>query len=479
MKNSKKLTNIILSILLVVTIILTALSGIVRFAATNKAVYLNLLEESNTYSIVEEALSNKMAAILGDDISENLKKSIITEEDIRKEADVVLNCIISNLISGQAVLPQIDTEIYKERVADALKSLTGFEVESNNDNNLTSSIQFNDVCLTSINVLEKNDRLINENMFNAGNLNNNKNNNFVLVNMASRAELEAKGRALLREKGLTEEEARKKAAERGISEQDVWNYLEENGYLDEESESEDSLDIDSANNNTSNNPEGSSNATSNNISDNNENSSNTASSSASDDELSKSGQAENYSKDNESKVSKKKIQEIVTSVLMDDSKNFDEKVNEISLRLMEEAEKIIDAEMEKLNFSKVINSNEFKAAIKITSILYNNFYILLLIIAVICLLILFINKGSIFDGAVIIGKSVFVSGIIMSLAFGGIYLSKVYTYIDINLNKVYFESMFLVSAEYFSRLLCIVSIIILLVGLTADIFMMKKKLTGR
>ena len=464
MKNSKKFTNIILSILLVVTIILAALSGIVRFAATNKAVYLNLLEESNTYSIVEEALSNKMAAILGDDISENLKKSIITEEDIRKEADGVLDCVISNLISGQAVLPQIDTEIYKERVADALKSLTGFEVESNNDNNLTSSIQFNDVCLTSINVLEKNDRLINENMFNAGNLNNNKNNNFVLVNMASRAELEAKGRALLREKGLTEEEARRKAAERGISEQDVWNYLEENGYLDEESESEDSLDIDSPNYDTSGNPEDSSNA---------------PSSNASNDVLSESGQADNYNKDNESKVSKKKIQEIVTSVLMDDNNNFDEKVNEISLRLMEEAEKIIDAEMEKLNFSKVINSNEFKAAIKITSILYNNFYILLLIIAVICLLILFINKGSIFDGAVIIGKSVFISGIIMSLAFGGIYLSKVYTYIDINLNKVYFESMFLVSAEYFSRLLCIVSIIILLVGLTADIFMMKKKLTGR
>lgn len=464
MINLKKNTNIILSILLVVTIILTALSGIVRFAATNKAVYLNLLEESNTYSIVEEALSNKMAAILGDDISENLKKSIITEEDIRKEADVVLDCVISNLISGQAVLPQIDTEIYKQRVADALKSLTGFEFKFKNDKNLTSSTQFNDVCLTSINVLEKNDRLIHKNIFNADNLNNNKNNNFVLVNMASRAELEAKGRALLREKGLTEEEARRKAAERGISEQDVWNYLEENGYLDEESESEDSLDIDSPNYDTSGNPEDSSNA---------------PSSNASNDVLSESGQADNYNKDNESKVSKKKIQEIVTSVLMDDNKNFDEKVNEISLRLMEEAEKIIDAEMEKLNFSKVINSNEFKAAIKITSILYNNFYILLLIIAVICLLILFINKGSIFDGAVIIGKSVFVSGIIMSLAFGGIYLSKVYTYIDINLNKVYFEAMFLESAEYFSRLLCVISIIILLLGLTANIFMMKKRLTGR
>ena len=242
MNNSKKFANIILSIVLVVTIILTILSSIIRFSATNKGLYLRLLEDSNTYSNAEQALSNKMVAILGNDISENLKESIITEEDIRKEANVALDCILSDLISGQANIPQIDTTIYKERIAEALNTLTGFEAKIRSDKNLTSSIQSNDMCLTPINTVNSNDKLIGESMFNIHNLNENKNNDLILVNVATRAELEAQGRAMLKEKGLTEEEARRKAAERGISEQDVWNYLEENGYLDEESQNEESSD---------------------------------------------------------------------------------------------------------------------------------------------------------------------------------------------------------------------------------------------
>ncbi|MGG7147418.1 hypothetical protein ACQPVA_11495 [Clostridium butyricum] len=460
MNNSKKFTNIILSIILVVTIILTVLSSIIRFSATNKGIYLRLLEDSNTYSNVEQALSNKMVAILGNDISENLKESIITEEDIRKEADTVLDCIISDLIRGQANIPEIDTTIYKERVAKALNTLTGFEATIKNDKNLTSSIQSNDMCLTPINTVNSNEKLIGENMFNINNLNENKSNNLTLVNMASRAELEAQGRSMLKEKGLTEEEARRKAAERGISEQDVWNYLEENGYLDEESQSEESSDSGVQKDEVSDKSTDSNEIINNNVQADKSNTS-------------------NDNKNNETKVSKKKIQEIVTSVLMDGNKNFDEKVNEISSRLMEEAEKIINAEMEKLNFSKVINSNEFNAAIKITSALYNNFYVLLLLIVIICVLIFFVNKESVVNGLVIIGNSVLVAGVIMSLIFGYVYMSKVYTHIDINLNKAYFEPMFLQCAEYFSNILCASSIIILFLGLIINICTMKMKLTRR
>lgn len=460
MNNSKKFTNIILSIILVVTIILTVLSSIIRFSATNKGIYLRLLEDSNTYSNVEQALSNKMVAILGNDISENLKESIITEEDIRKEADTVLDCIISDLIRGQANIPEIDTTIYKERVAKALNTLTGFEATIKNDKNLTSSIQSNDMCLTPINTVNSNEKLIGENMFNINNLNENKSNNLTLVNMASRAELEAQGRSMLKEKGLTEEEARRKAAERGISEQDVWNYLEENGYLEEESQSEESSDSGVQKDEVSDKSTDSNEIINNNVQADKSNTS-------------------NDNKNNETKVSKKKIQEIVTSVLMDGNKNFDEKVNEISSRLMEEAEKIINAEMEKLNFSKVINSNEFNAAIKITSALYNNFYVLLLLIVIICVLIFFVNKESVVNGLVIIGNSVLVAGVIMSLIFGYVYMSKVYTHIDINLNKAYFEPMFLQCAEYFSNILCASSIIILFLGLIINICTMKMKLTRR
>lgn len=469
MNNSKKFANIILSIVLVVTIILTILSSIIRFSATNKGIYLRLLEDSNTYSNVEQALSNKMVAILGNDISENLKESIITEEDIRKEANVALDCILSDLISGQANIPQIDTTIYKERIAEALNTLTGFEAKIRSDKNLTSSIQSNDMCLTPINTVNSNEKLIGENMFNVHNLNENKNNDLALVNMASRAELEAQGRAMLKEKGLTEEEARRKAAERGISEQDVWNYLEENGYLDEESQSEESSD---------------SGVQKDEVSDKSTDSSNSSNSTDSNETINNNVQADksntsNDNKNNETKVSKKRIQEIVTSVLMDGNKSFDEKVNEISSKLMEEAEKIINAEMEKLNFSKVINSNEFNVAIKITSALYNNFYVLLLLIVIICVLIFFVNKESAVNGLGIIGSSVLVAGVIMSLIFGYVYMSKVYTHIDINLNKAYFEPMFLQCAEYFSNILCASSIIILFLGLIINICTMKMKLTRR
>ncbi|MDK2828190.1 MAG: hypothetical protein PWP67_993 [Clostridium butyricum] len=469
MNNSKKFANIILSIVLVVTIILTILSSIIRFSATNKGIYLRLLEDSNTYSNVEQALSNKMVAILGNDISENLKESIITEEDIRKEANVALDCILSDLISGQANIPQIDTTIYKERIAEALNTLTGFEAKIRSDKNLTSSIQSNDMCLTPINTVNSNEKLIGESMFNIHNLNENKNNDLILVNVATRAELEAQGRAMLKEKGLTEEEARRKAAERGISEQDVWNYLEENGYLDDEPQSEESSD---------------SGVQKDEISDKSTDSSNSSNSTDSNETINNNVQADksntsNDNKNNETKVSKKKIQEIVTSVLMDGNKNFDEKVNEISSKLMEEAEKIINAEMEKLNFSKVINSNEFNVAIKITSALYNNFYVLLLLIVIICVLIFFVNKESAVNGLGIIGSSVLVAGVIMSLIFGYVYMSKVYTHIDINLNKAYFEPMFLQCAEYFSNILCASSIIILFLGLIINICTMKMKLTRR
>lgn len=465
MNNSRKYVNVIASILLVITVILTILSGFVRFVATNKSVYLKLLEDSNTYYVVEQALSNKMSKILGNDISEDLKKSIITEEDIRKEADVVLDYMISNLVSGQPTVPEIDTSIYKERIADALKSLTGYDFKINGNNDLTSNIELNDYYVTSINITSNRVELIGENMFASEKLNKVSNNVAVLFNMASRSELEARGRAMLKERGITEAEARQKAAAMGISEDDIWNYLKQNGYLDDESETTTSEDSSKEQDAVVNNDENASN-----VQENNETESKTNENSTSD----------TLNNDNdETKVSKKKIQNIVKSVILDDSKNFDEKVEEISLKLMDEAEKIINAEMEKLNFSKLIDSSKFKDAIRVTSFLYNNFYMFLSAIIVVCALLIFINKKSIINGFIVISRSILVPGFIMSFIFGGIYLSKIYTHLDLNLNKDYFEPMFLQTAQYFFKELSIISITILLIGLISNIFMMKRKLTRR
>ena len=462
MTKTKKIANIIASIILVLTIILTMLSGICRFTLTNKSIYLNLLEKSNTYSIIENELYKKMSAILGEDISEDLKKSIITEDDVRKEADVVLDCMISDLVNGQANIPEIDTSIYKERIADALKSLVGYENISNNDINLTSNIQDEDLSVRPVKLSVENLNLARKNMTVSSNLNKKNNQQFCIINLATREELEAKGRAILKEKGITEEEARQKAAERGITEDDVWNYLKESGYLDEEEESK----------KQENNPEY--NESSNEIYDN----SDSEAVIKSENEINDISTSD--SKD-ENKVSKNKIQKIVTSVLMDKSKNFDEKIEEISLRLMEEAEKIIDNEMEKLNFSKIINSDKFITLVKISSILYKYFYMFLLLNILICIALILINKNSFEKGIIIIGRSLLTSGIVMSLIFGFIYVSKIYEKIInmINFNKAYFEPIYLECAEYFSLISCLVAISIFLLGLVFNIFMMKKKLTRR
>lgn len=461
MTKTKKIANIIASIILVLTIILTMLSGICRFTLTNKTIYLNLLEKSNTYSIIKDELYKKMSAILGEDISEDLKKSIITEEDVRKEADVVLDCMISDLISGQADIPEIDTSIYKERIADALKSLAGYERISSNDTNLTSNIQDEDLSVRPVKLSIENTNLIGENMIVSSNLNKKNDQQFYIINLATRQELEAKGRAILKEKGITEAEARQKAAEKGITEDDVWNYLRESGYLDEEQESE----------RQENNSE------------HNESSNEVYNNSDLEAEIkSETGISDTSTSDSndENKISKNKIQKIVTSVLMDKSKNFHEKVEEISLRLMEEAEKIIDNEMEKLNFSKIINSDKFITLVKIISILYTYFYMFLLLNILICIVLILINKNSFEKSIIIIGTSLLTSGIVMSLIFGFIYLSKIYGKINIiNFNKAYFEPIYLECAEYFSRVSCLVSISIFLLGLVFNIFMMKKKLTRR
>ena len=461
MTKTKKIANIIASIILVLTIILTMLSGICRFILTNKSIYLNLLEKSNTYSIIKDELYKKMSAILGEDISEDLKKSIITEEDVRKEADVVLDCMISDLISGQADIPEIDTSIYKERIADALKSLAGYERISSNDTNLTSNIQDEDLSVRPVKLSIENTNLIGENMIVSSNLNKKNDQQFYIINLATRQELEAKGRAILKEKGISEAEARQKAAEKGITEDDVWNYLRESGYLDEEQESE----------RQENNSEH--NESSNEVYDNSDLEAEIKSETVISDTSTSDSNDEN-------KISKNKIQKIVTSVLMDKSKNFHEKVEEISLRLMEEAEKIIDNEMEKLNFSKIINSDKFITLVKIISILYTYFYMFLLLNILICIVLILINKNSFEKSIIIIGTSLLTSGIVMSLIFGFIYLSKIYGKINmINFNKAYFEPIYLECAEYFSRVSCLVSISIFLLGLVFNIFMMKKKLTRR
>ena len=464
----KKYINILILIMLVFSIVLSVFSSVIKFVITDKKIYVKLLEKSNTYAVVQEHLYAKMDSILGNDISSDLKKSIITEDDIKREADKVLDCMISNIIYGQTNIPDIDTSVYNIRVAEALASLTGYEVNIGDNKNITYIEDINSYLTPLSNkTIVKTEKEYMQNMV----YNHTMDQEIVINEIASRAELEAQGRAMLKSMGYTEEEARKKLAEKGLSESDVWNYLESNGYLDEEDNASNSeQESDSSQNQneekSNTNYEDSNNY---NISDykNNEN----INQSSIDDESQK--------QENETAVSKKKIQNIVMSVISDNTMNFEEKMNALASKLVEEAQNIIGIEIQKLNLSEIINSDIFKTAVKITSFLYNIFYVSLVIIFGLFALVLLLNREIISNAVSVIANSLFISGGMLSLIFGSIYLLKLYEKFYINFNKAYFEPMFLASCDYFSKGLFILSGLIFLLGLLIKVQVMIKRLTRR
>lgn len=466
MKRTKKCINIVLTALLTCTILITMLSAFVRFSLTNKQSYLNLLESTNTYSAVTEALYEKMSAILGDDISEDLKKSIITEEDVRKEADVVLNYVISDFVYGQTVVPEINTDIYKERIAEALESLTGYSDYLNDRKDLTSSE------IEGTHTVQPTNLTVNVNIKPSISYLNIRNSNNVsdelfFENLATRAEIEAQGRAMLREKGMTEDEARAKLAEKGISEEEAWQYLRDNGYLDEESGTDEESQISADTHKGTNN-------------DTDFNSESASKSEADISTPDNSQEMNSQSKHvDDSKISKKKIQNIVISIILDKNLNFEEKMDNIYSELMNEAEIIINKEMDNLNFSKLINSNMFNYVVKMTSILYKSFYIDLSLLLIILMVLGIINSFNFETVINYLTKSMLISGLLSVSIFGFIYLSKIYMHFIEIVNKSYFQSMFVSSSEYFCRILFIASAGIFIAGLIMNIFMIKKRLTRR
>ena len=153
--------------------------------------------------------------------------------------------------------------------------------------------------------------------------------------------------------------------------------------------------------------------------------------------------------------------------------------SKIYSELMDESEIIINKEMSNLNFSQLINSCVFMYAVKATSIVYKSFYIDLLILIILIIALMINNNFSFIKVINYLSKSIMISGMLSTIAFGFIYLSKVYIKFGGIVNKSYFQPMILASSEYFCRVLFIASIGIFIVGLIMDILVIKKRLTRR
>lgn len=424
MSKSKRCIGSIIEVLLMFSIIIAVLSIFFKMVVLNKNTYTNILNKSNAYEQVKESIYSKIDAVLSaKNINFDIKESIITEDDLKREADNAVSGIIEYLETGENNIKPVDADVYKKRVATIVHST------------------ISNIIKPTSNSLSTNDSLNIENTTNRGN--KIKFNEMIIVKkksefgqdvlnvekLMSREEAEAKVRELLRQKGLTEEQAIKKATEKGLTEEQALDILagygitideepEESGVNKEASESSESQ-LDSNNSNNSNNDK-----------DNNP-----------------QGKEGNEAKED-------------TNITNKAAKSQLDKLED---KLIEEANSAVDKEIEKFNLSKVLESSKIQKIAKLTAAIYKMFWLILSLPIVLMVMLAIVNKKHIRAGLKQIGRAFLTAGLIINIAVVGSYAFKLYE--KININSVCVKSLMSYSIKHFSMVLLTYGIITCVIGL--------------
>lgn len=397
MDKMKKSVNVIVELLLVLSIIFAVLSIFLKVVVLNKNTYTNILEKDNTYTQVEELIYNKIDAVLSaKNINYDIKESIITEDDIRKEADNAISGFIDYLKTGENNLKPIDSQVYKQRTSDVLHSVVGKIIKPDN-----GEVSFNDTfkvqktaCFNKDNLSVNRMIVVNSNLQHGQDT-------LKIQKLMTRDEAEAKVRELLKQKGLTVDQAIKKAQEKGISEDQALKILAGYGItIDDETKSSESSTASENSSSEQTNPKNNSDA----------------------------GSEDKTSDGNKEVSSYNKTGGTVSQGSSEE--NAKNQLNKIENKLLDEAGKNIEDEVNKVDFNKIADSGKFQILAKVTSTIYKVFWIIVLLPIVFIAILIKINN---IDYGLRHIRNVFLySGLILFVTFFCIYSSKVYEKISID-----------------------------------------------
>lgn len=462
MNKTKKYISLIVEILLIFSIIFSVSAILVKTIVLNKNTYVNLFNKNGIYEQVKESVYEKMDKELGSKSFDNdMKESIISEEDIRKEADNVITDVIQYLGTGDnSNILTVDTQVYKQRVHDILNDILGDVVnESKNELSFGSTIEPDNISwidteLKFENIVSNEKRVQVNNMVVLKELPQNGQDYIATEKLMTPSEARSKLQSILKAKGLTEAEARQKMAEKGITEEQALQILEGYGISIDESESSG----DGTSNNSQNEAPGTS------------NSGNSSSESTNNNREQVSGilgqGSENISgadngSDGGSFVSK--IQkEIINAIMTNDGSSVEEKISKIENKILDEAGTSIDNEIQKINLNKLIETSKFEKLAKITSMFSKMFWLFMILPIIFSLILIKLNNGKLQPSLSYIGSGFLIAGLFILTIFFGSYISKFYE--NININTVYLKYIISVTAKHLLNALSISGIITLGIG---------------
>lgn len=488
MNKKKRYISFIVEIILIFSIMLSILAIFVKSVALNKNTYLNILNQNNTYSNVKDSVYEKMDKVLGSNIDNDIKESIIAEEDIKREADTLITSLIEYLKTGENNINPINTKIYEERVEKAINLILADLSGSSSKDLSFNDIQLEDMTSTK-NEFEFNDMMLFKEVSKSGQ------DYFYIEKLMSSSEAEAKIRGLLKEKGLTEAEARQKMVEKGITREQALEILEGYGIsIDDETKSggngtsssgsdnnENETSSENSNNNQSQDTQGNNNS---------ENQSSNGSGNVAQGQESENVTSnevttrESGDSDSNSGVSfiSKLQEEIIDAIITDDGKTIEEKLIVIEDKVSDEVKNKMNAEIEKMNINKLLESDKVASLAKITSSFYKMFWLFMILPIILMLILIKLNNWKLYPSLRWIGSGLILAGLfIFIISFGG-YLSKFYENINIdiiNMNVSYLNDVIHSTVEHLLRSMSILGIIAFFKGLVLLIPTIKKSLASR
>ena len=433
MNKTRKSISVIIAILLVCSIIFAVLSIFLKAIVLNKNTYTNILDKNNTYEQITTSVYDKIDAILSaKNINYDIKESIITEDDIRKEADTMISGLIDYLETGENNIKPLNTEIYKQRVADILQSIFGNLKSDKNDLSYNSNIKLDNMAYSGHPVMFSN-MVVNKEQSQVGQ------NTINVEKLMSKEEAEARVREILKEKGLTEEQAIEKARKKGITEEQALNILAGYGIT---------IDDDS----TGSTAEKTTSDTSNDNSPAQEN----------------QGDVKNSSEgSSNSKITNPTDQPGV-------SKSAKSQLENITKKLQSEAEDNINKEVEKINLNKMLGSSKLQKIAKVTSISYKLFWLFIILPFILMGMLIKINGGDFNSSLKYIRNAFLSSGLVLLAISSGAYFFKVYE--KINISQAYLVDTISYTIKYFSNILLVYGAIIFVIGLLMFLPKLRRRL---
>ena len=441
MNKIKKSISIIIEILLMFSIMVAVLSIFFKVIVLNENTYTDILNKNNTYEQVKESIYVKIDALLSTkNINYDIKESIITEDDIKREADNVISGFIQYLKTGENNIKSIDSEIYKQRVSDILHSIIGGIVKPN-----TNDLSFNDN-LRGRNIVSIENKLEFNTMLLIKDNSKDKQDQIKVEKLMTQSEAEARVREILKQKGLTEEQAIEKATKKGITEEQALRILAGYGItIDGKSESE----VNGSSSQNSNN---------NQIQSDNSNDS--------------SKKSSDKTTGDSKKESSSNSQTENTINQIPDKDSTKSELDKVLNKLVDEAGILIEKEVEKINMDKILESSIIQKLAKITSIIYKMFWFFMILPIILMTILIKINGKDFKASLKSISYSFLLAGLILFGIFFCGYALKVYE--KFNINIVYLKDVVSYTIKHFLIILSMCGIETFVIGLLMFIPTIKK-----